>query len=588
MRDVIQLLPDTVANQIAAGEVVQRPSSVVKELLENAIDAKADRIHLIVKDAGRTLIQVVDNGVGMSITDARMAFERHATSKIRTTEDIFSISSKGFRGEALASIAAVAQVELKTKTEEDELGTHITIEGGNYISQNPVQNETGSSFLVKNLFYNVPARRKFLKSNNVELKKIQEEFLRVALAHCSISFYFNHNETPVYQLRKNNLLGRIVDVYGKKLQSTLVPISEETDLIKITGYVGKPESAKKSRGEQYFFVNDRFFKSNYFNKAVVDAYEGVIQNTCFPSYFINFEINPEMIDVNIHPTKTEIKFEDESIIYGVLRSVIKRSLGIYNISPSLDFSQDKDIAFFNPNKTRSVPDVSIKVNPTFNPFEQGKKQQFREYKQETKEFYSSFSFEESNEQKNQKLFDEELDFNFYRLKNGYWLWEDEKLYVLDVYRIHQTILYEKFKNNTSSSVLSQKLLFPLEYPLTNLDYEKLESIKKQLYENGFEIRMVSDMAYFDAIPSDLEQDKLYDLIDELMKSLDSHSAEEFFMFFINTYAKVSAKKRNEVTTKQQFEPLFKKFRELELPLYNPFGKKNYAILELNDLELKLN
>ena len=338
--DVIQLLPDHVANQIAAGEVVQRPASVVKELMENAVDAKATEIDLIVKDAGRTLIQVVDNGDGMSITDLRLAFERHATSKIRTTEDIFHIQTKGFRGEALPSIAAVAQVDAQSRKQEEDLGNQLIIEGGTVRDQLPIAKPIGTSIAVKNLFYNVPARRNFLKSNPVELKHIQEEFLRVAMAHEQISFRFFHNDTEVYVLKAGNLKQRIVQIFGRKIDGQLVPINEETEVVKITGFVGKPESAKKQRGEQYFFVNQRFIRSSYLHKAIVDAFEDLLPHQHVPSYFLYLTIDPTKIDINIHPTKTEIKFEEDYAIFAMLRSAVKHSLGQFNISPSLDFDQD--------------------------------------------------------------------------------------------------------------------------------------------------------------------------------------------------------------------------------------------------------
>ena len=345
--DSIKLLPDHVANQIAAGEVVQRPSSVVKELMENAVDAGATEIDLIVKEAGRTLIQVVDNGSGMSITDLRMAFERHATSKIRTTEDIFHIETKGFRGEALPSIAAVAQVDALSKVEDEEIGNRLIIEGGNVRDQSPAAAPTGTSFSVKNLFYNVPARRNFLKSNQVELRHIQDEFLRIVLAHEDISFRFFHNDAEVYILKGGNLKQRIVQIFGRKIETQLVPISEDTEIVKVSGFVGKPESAKKQRGEQFFFVNHRFIRSNYLHKAIVDAFESLLPNQYLPSYFLYLEIDPSKIDINIHPTKTEIKFEDDYAIYAVMRSAVKHALGQFHITPPMDFDQNPDIAFLD-------------------------------------------------------------------------------------------------------------------------------------------------------------------------------------------------------------------------------------------------
>ncbi len=355
MADFIHLLPDLIANQIAAGEVVQRPSSVVKELLENAIDAGSTSIRLIIKGAGKTLIQVVDNGVGMSETDARMCFERHATSKIRHTEDLFSITTKGFRGEAMASIAAVAQVEMRTKRHEEELGVEIHLAGSKITEQAPCQAAGGTSISVKNLFYNVPARRKFLKSDTVELRHIVDEFQHVALAHPDIFFSFHHNGSKLYHLPPANLRQRIVGVLGSKINKNLIPIEEETDVLYITGYIGKPEAAKKTRGDQFFFVNNRFIKSAYLNHAILTAYEELLPEKNYPLYVIFFEMDPSKIDVNVHPTKQEIKFEDERLVYNYLRVTARHALAQNSITPSLDFevesgiSQHLDEAHFNPS-----------------------------------------------------------------------------------------------------------------------------------------------------------------------------------------------------------------------------------------------
>jgi DNA mismatch repair protein MutL len=340
MPDIINLLPDAIANQIAAGEVVQRPASVVKELLENAIDAGASDIQLIIKDAGKNMVQVVDNGKGMSETDARMSFERHATSKINKADDLFAIKTMGFRGEALASIAAVAQVEMKTCTQEKELGAHIVIEGSEFIMQEPVATTCGTSIRVRNLFFNVPARRNFLKSNPVELRHINEEFIRVALANPNVGFSMTHNDLENYVLRPGKLSQRIVALFGKNYRSQLVTCNEEMAFIDIKGYVGKPEFSKKSRGEQYFFVNNRFIKSPYLNHAVFNAYSGLIADDQYPFFVLFIDIDPSHIDVNVHPTKTEIKFDDEKTVYNLIKSAVKRALGAHNVTPSMDFSFD--------------------------------------------------------------------------------------------------------------------------------------------------------------------------------------------------------------------------------------------------------
>ena len=352
MADIINLLPDHVANQIAAGEVVQRPSSVVKELLENAIDAGSTTIKLFIKNAGKTRIQVIDDGKGMSDTDARLSFERHATSKINSAEDLFSLNTKGFRGEALASIAAIAHVELKTKQENDELGTAITIEGSIVKKQETTATSKGTSIAVKNLFFNIPARRNFLKSDAVELRHIIDEFHRVVLAHPQINFSMYHNDNNLFDLRSENFRQRIVHTFGKKTNEKLVPVDEDTELLKISGFIGKPEFAKKSRGEQFFFVNQRFIKSPYLNHAIQAAFEGLLAPNKYPSYFLNLRVDPKSIDINIHPTKTEIKFDDEPTIYALLRAAVKHSLGQFSVAPILDFQRDSALDYSVPSTRR--------------------------------------------------------------------------------------------------------------------------------------------------------------------------------------------------------------------------------------------
>jgi DNA mismatch repair protein MutL len=368
MSSIIQLLPDHVANQIAAGEVVQRPASVVKELLENAVDAGSTEIKLIVKDAGKTLIQVIDNGKGMSVTDSRMCFERHATSKIRLAEDLFSLHTKGFRGEALASIAAIAHVELKTRQEQDELGTHLVIEGSKFTSQDVAVLPKGTSFAVKNLFFNIPARRNFLKSDTVEFRHIIDEFERVALAHHNISFVLYHNGSEMFNLPISNQRQRIVNIFGGRTNEKLVPVKENTEIVEIQGFVCKPEFAKKNRGEQFFFVNNRFIKSGYLHHAVMAAYEGLLKDGCQPGYYLYLDVPPNTIDINIHPTKTEIKFDDEHALYAILRSTIKHSLGQFNVAPVLDFERDAnlDTPYSYEQKAAVVP--GIEVDRNFNPF----------------------------------------------------------------------------------------------------------------------------------------------------------------------------------------------------------------------------
>ena len=340
MADIIHLLPDAIANQIAAGEVVQRPASVVKELMENAVDAGAHRIQVIIRESGRLLVQVIDDGSGMSETDARMSLERHATSKIRKAEDLFSLRTMGFRGEALASIAAVAQVEMKTRLADRELGTLLAVEGSEVKRQEPVVTEKGTSIAVRNLFYNIPARRNFLKSNPVEMRHIVEEFQRIALAHPDLSFSLVHGDEKIYDLESSNLAQRVVGLFGKSYQSQLASCGEETDLVAVTGFVGKPEAARRTRGEQFIFVNERFIRNNYLNHAVIGAYEGLLPDGAFPFYVLFLRIDPRHIDVNVHPTKTEIKFDDERAVYAVVRAAVRQALGVHNLTPALDYSAD--------------------------------------------------------------------------------------------------------------------------------------------------------------------------------------------------------------------------------------------------------
>lgn len=585
MPDIIHLLPDNVSNQIAAGEVVQRPSSVVKELLENAIDAKATQIQLIIKEAGRNLIQVVDNGVGMSVTDARMSFERHATSKITTTEDIFHIHTKGFRGEALASIAAVSQVELKTRKEEDELGTHIIIEGGDIISQLPINTAVGSTFLIKNLFFNVPARRKFLKSNSVEFRHILDEFHRVALAHEDIQFQLFNNDEEMFRLRSGSLLQRISEIFGRKIQHQLIPIAEQLDWIKLNGFIGKPEGAKKARGEQFFFVNQRFFRSTYLNKAVQDAFEGLIPPRFLPSFFLYIQIDPERIDVNIHPTKTEIKFEDEASIYALLRTAIKKSLGVYNVVPSLDFDQNPDWSFSLNKKDTPVVEPKININSSYNPFDTTSGKPSRAEKVNLHELYASSRQEILTSEMFDNPSETITESSLLRLSNGRWITEkDSNVWILDPYRIHQTVLYENHMKNSKGNVLSQQLLFPIERPVYDLEKEKLDSIKTALFAEGLDMEIEEDLLTITAIPSDVMQEKIIELIDYLLSELSEHSEEEFSVFFSKTISKVSARKRNEFIQPSHFLPIWENFITLGCPKFNPFGKRNYEILPMPNFD----
>ena len=585
MSDIIKLLPDHVANQIAAGEVVQRPASIVKELVENSIDAGATKIELIIRDAGRNLIQVVDNGSGMSETDARFAFERHATSKISTTEDIFKISTKGFRGEALASIAAVAEVELKTKTHDAKIGTNIYIEGGGFQFQEPIQTAEGSNFSVKNLFYNVPARRKFLKNNNIEFRHIIDEFQRVALAHENVEFELFHNDDIIFRLRKASILQRIVDIFGRKLQPLLIPIKEDLGWIQLNGFVAKPEGAKKTRGEQFFFVNGRFFRSPYFNKAVQEAFEGLLLPGYIPTFFLFLELDAEKIDVNIHPQKTEVKFEDENLIFALVRSTIKRSLGIYNVSPSLDFDRDSGMdAFLNQKSTSGsfkVPEIV--VDRDYNPF-----------REETVSAGEKVAMTEMYQQNIQaepskiNLFEEEdFDEDLMRLPNGYWLFnKNGKTLMLDLGRMHRLIVSDR---NSKKKLTNEKhtLLFSLEYHMNEIEKNKFRSIKKYLPELGFEMVIANDnVLRIDAVPQGLKETQVMKFLENLFKILEYRTEDEFLDFYNNQWNKIQSKSRFDFLYKMDAELVIKDFTALGFPEFLPSGKRCFIEIPLDDLKNK--
>jgi DNA mismatch repair protein MutL len=509
--DIINLLPENIANQIAAGEVVQRPSSVVKELLENAVDAGATQISLLVKEGGKTLIQVIDNGKGMSETDARMCFERHATSKIKTADDLFAISTKGFRGEALAAISSVAQVELKTKTPEANAGTSIIIEGGNFISQEPCQCAVGSSFSVKNLFFNVPARRNFLKDDAIELRHIIDEFERVAMAHTDVAFKLISNTNEVYNLPATNLLLRIAGLAGNTLKDKLVSVNEQTPNITITGYVGTPASSKKKRGLQYFFVNNRFIKNAYLDHAVKSAYYQLIPEGENPAYFIFITVPPNVIDVNIHPTKTEIKFEDEKTVYAILKTSVKRALGKNNLAPSIDFDVEQ-IVEFNYAKNQGAPQApKINYNPGYNPFNE--KTETRTNNGDWKTLYEDYVKPANQPQISQidseNLFHAqktEVAFDkVFQLQGKYIVAvTGEGLLLIDQQRAHERIMYEHYKKSAQHPIHSQQELFPQTIELSPADMLLLKDLNDDLKNLGFDIAPFGkDTVVVQGVPADL-------------------------------------------------------------------------------------
>lgn len=622
MSSIIQLLPDHVANQIAAGEVVQRPASVVKELLENAVDAGATDIKLIIKDAGKSLVQVIDNGKGMSVTDSRLCFERHATSKIRQAEDLFSLHTKGFRGEALASIAAIAHVEMKTKQEQDELGTHIIIEGSKFVSQEPSVLPKGTSFAVKNLFFNIPARRNFLKSETVEFRHIVDEFQRVALAHPNIYFTMYHNGSEMFNLPNSNYRQRIVNVFSGKTNEKLVPIQEETEIVTIQGFVGKPEFAKKNRGEQFFFVNDRFIKSGYLHHAVMAAYEGLLPNGSQPTYFIYLNVPPNTIDINIHPTKTEIKFDDEHALYAILRSTIKHSLGQFNVAPVLDFDRDPnlDTPYQYQNKTAEYP--TIQVDSTFNPFADDSSDSELAKQKPNKQFSGSsssykkqeiagsnweslyvglkndtsevetFSFE--SEEVTASLFDEKEEEQTinrtYQIHKKYIVSPIKSgMVIMDQGRAHQRILYEQFLTNmTVQQASSQQLLFPLQMYFSNNELKLIAELQPSLENTGFVFEAFdSDSIHISGIPVNTNESEISMVLEQLLSDLQDGIPDSSFSqndTIAKSMAKSLAVKTGTYLTEKEQENLVNNLFACKEPNVSPFQKPTFITMRVEDID----
>jgi DNA mismatch repair protein MutL len=609
MSGIIQLLPDHVANQIAAGEVVQRPASVVKELIENAVDAKATEIKLIVKDAGKTLIQVIDNGLGMNVTDARLCFERHATSKIRHAEDLFALHTKGFRGEALASIAAVAHVELKTKQDQEELGIHIIIEGSKVITQDVAVLPKGTSFLVKNLFFNIPARRNFLKSDNIELKHIIDEFERVALAHPNISFTMISNGSEVFNLPSSNYRQRIVNIFGGKTNEKLVPVTEETEILKITGFVGKPEFAKKNRSEQFFLVNNRYIRSPFLHHAIMNAYDGLLRDNNQPSYFLFLEVPPHTIDINIHPTKTEVKFDDEQALYAILRATLKHSLGMFNVAPILDFERDAnlDVPYDYKDKTLGTP--TIQVDRSFNPFEPETKKYssspsydksksaqphweslYTDLKQDTFEviatnfendLVASTLFDDKSTESQTLLYQFNRKYIINSIKSG--------LLVIHQSRAHQRILYEQFLTNiTIHQASSQQLLFPLEIQFSREEMMYLKEIQPNLEGIGFAFeKMGIDELVLSGLPAQISDTTVTEILFDLIYNLQENLPEDSFSlsdsiskFMAKSVAIKSGKYLNTIELENIVNGLF----ACKEPNVSPFNKPIFITLTSEDLD----
>ena len=607
MTNVIKLLPDHVANQIAAGEVVQRPSSVVKELLENSIDANSTDIKLFIKNSGKTLIQVVDNGKGMSFKDARMCFERHATSKISSAKDLFSLNTKGFRGEALSSIAAISHVELKTKTKLDKLGSLIKIEGSEIKLEDSISVSDGTSLAVKNLFFNIPARRNFLKSDTVELRHIIDEFHRVVLAHPKINFSMFHNGNEIFDLRSENFRQRIIHVFGNRMNEKLVPVDENTELLKISGFVGKPEFAKKSRGEQFFFVNQRFIKSSYLNHAVISAFDGLLAPKKIPSYFLNLSVDSNSIDINIHPTKTEIKFDDEPTLYALLRAAVKHSLGQFNIAPVLDFERNSSFDTPYSSNINSFVTPKIEVDPEFNPFNKNESYNFSSTNSD--DFYiginsksnnkleplSEIEFESNSIQSS--IFDNDEiknSNNTFQLLNKYILCKIKSgLMVVDQNRAHQRVLYEGFlKQFTLETPTIQNLLFPLNLNLTSDELKIIKDIEIQLKQTGFSISEYNkDGLFLNAIPVGVKESNVPSIFEELISDIKSEVPNINFSYsdlMAKLIAKSLATQNGKKLTTVEQEFIVNSLFACKEPNLSPSNKRIFITIEISDLDSKFN
>jgi DNA mismatch repair protein MutL len=614
MADIIQLLPDHVANQIAAGEVVQRPASVVKELLENAVDAGASAIQLIVKDGGKTLIQVVDDGTGMSPTDARLSFERHATSKIKSAEDLFKLNTKGFRGEALASIAAIAHVDMLTRPADDELGTHLKIEGSHVVFQEVVVTPKGTSIAVKNLFYNIPARRNFLKSNKVEFRHITDEFHRVALAHPGITFHFHHNESELFHLPSTSHKKRIVHVFGSKTSEKLVPVQEQTKVVSITGFINKPEFAKKSRGEQFFFVNNRFIKSPYLNHAILAAFEGLIKPDVHPGYFLYLQVDPTSIDINIHPTKTEIKFDDEHTLYAILRSTVKHSLGQFHLAPMLDFEKDQNLETPYSYQHKGATHPGITINPGFNPFKEpfsrhhagpGSAQRSAkgwenlyvglESKVGQEDAFSSVQFE--SESITGSIFSdlderEEYGATTFQLRRKYIVTTIKSgMLIIDQNRAHQRVLYEKFlRCMTVRETLSQQLLFPILLSFSKGDIKIVKQMEENLRTLGFVFGSIKEeQIEVTGLPPLVPESEVGIVLDQLIADWDLEvSANDFSQsdMLSKTMGKTLAVKTGEVLDSASQTALVNDLFACKETMLSPFNKPIYITITEKDIDNK--
>lgn len=595
--DCIKLLPDNIANQIAAGEVVQRPASVVKELLENALDAGATEIKLVVKEGGTLLIQIIDNGRGMSTTDARMCWERHATSKISNADDLFRLKSFGFRGEALASIAAIAHVEMKTKRVEDELGTMVRIEGSKVLEQAPVAMLNGTQFSIRNLFYNVPARRNFLKSIPVELRHIIDEFTRVAMPHHTVAFSMTHNDKEVFELKPASPAQRIAELLSRKNDGDFLSVDETHDLLGVKGFVGKPETAKKTRGEQFLFVNRRFIKDHYLNHAIVNAYDQMIAKDQFPLYVLFLEIEPNRIDVNIHPTKTEIKFDDERSIYALVKSAVKKALGQYIHMPEIEFADPNvfnPVGFLKPGHAGLVLTPEVKVNRSFNPFG-GQNMKHVQTKQWQQMFGNPYIDEQTRsvpQQDAHKLVPDKLKNEIgaaFQLPDGYIIAsKDQQLIIVDQRAAHERILYEKYVQNIQlRKAPIQQLLFPRTIELSQHDYALAHDIMEEMKDIGFDVAdFGTNCLIINGVPAETAKGSEKELLEGLLEYY-KHHADEFAgdkrKGLALALAQNEAILRSRSMEPEELNALLERLFACENPSARPNGKPIYIELSAQKL-----
>ncbi len=640
MSDIIQILPDNIANQIAAGEVVQRPASVVKELVENAVDAGSSSIKVNITDGGKTLIQVIDNGCGMSTTDARLAFERHATSKIKKTDDLFAIRTMGFRGEALASIVAIANVEIKTKRIEDEVGTHIIMEGSDLLSQEAVACCNGTNICVKNLFFNVPARRRFLKATSTEYREIIKIFYRIVLTYPDVAFQLIHNEKEILNLPISNIRQRIINIFGKKINNQLVSINTDTSIVKLSGFIGTPQSAKRKTNEQFFFVNNRYIWHPYFNNAVLQAYDKLLAPDTRPPYFIFFEVDPKIIDINIHPTKTEVKFEDERAIYQIIQASIREALGKFNIVPSIDFNEDTSVEIPIAGTQVDIEAPTIKVNPDFNPFETevnfnpfDSENGYNPFQQKTSiennAVYKDFQQKEPTTPTRKsvpkdwdKLYGEtfdkeykkEVDFslpeeettpqqidlidekqaqnssNFFQLKNKYILTPIRSgLMIIDQRKAHERILFEQFvKAMENKSGVVQQLLFPETIELNASDYTLLQVISEDIKSLGFDISEIGQKTFIiNGAPADVTNTEPKVLLENLLENYRTNQLDVKVKVRENlakALAKAAVIHHNKPLTNEEMSALVDQLFACDTPNSTPDGKPTISIVNTQELE----